>query len=212
MTEEDDDKGSFELTRRRALGGLATIGAASAVAGAGTMAAFSDTEESENNSVTAGTLNLEPAGSSDGASFNISASDLAPGEIVEVGYLDLKNVGSISGELAYEITDVTDVENGRNDAEKEAGDTTAGSGELSQWLQIRAHAQNPPGSSPPYQGTLITSDFVGLSSGKVPTSVTLNANEEVRIWVEAKFVDDPDDDRAQGDEALIDVDFILDQA
>jgi predicted ribosomally synthesized peptide with SipW-like signal peptide len=211
MTAEDNDKGTFELTRRRALGGLATIGAASAVAGAGTMAAFSDTEESENNGVSAGTLNLEPTGSSDGSSFNISASDLAPGEQTEVGYLDLQNVGSIDGELDYAITDVTDIENGRNDAEIEAGDNSGGSGELSNFLEFRAFVDRSPNAGGRDEDVALTSGWVGLSGGVVDTNVPVAAGEEVRIYIDVRFIDHPNDDRAQGDEALIDADFILKQ-
>ncbi len=46
------------LTRRRVLGGMATIGAAGAV-GAGTWAQFSDTEDATRLTATAGTLDLK---------------------------------------------------------------------------------------------------------------------------------------------------------
>jgi predicted ribosomally synthesized peptide with SipW-like signal peptide len=55
MTDGDD---IFELSRRKALAGLGTIGAASAGAGLGTSAFFSDTETFEGNSLTAGTLDM----------------------------------------------------------------------------------------------------------------------------------------------------------
>lgn len=48
----------FELSRRKALGGLATIGVAGATAGYGTSALFSDTEEFANNTIQAGTADL----------------------------------------------------------------------------------------------------------------------------------------------------------
>ena len=50
---------SFELTRRTALAALGTIGAASAGAGLGTSAYFSDQETFENNQLTAGTLDMK---------------------------------------------------------------------------------------------------------------------------------------------------------
>jgi len=46
------------LTRRRIIGSVAAIGAASAAAGAGTFALFNDDESSTDNSVSAGTVNL----------------------------------------------------------------------------------------------------------------------------------------------------------
>ncbi|MFC3476878.1 SipW-dependent-type signal peptide-containing protein [Halobacterium litoreum] len=48
-----------KLTRRRLLASVGTIGAGLGVAGTGTMALLSDEESSEDNSVTAGTLDLE---------------------------------------------------------------------------------------------------------------------------------------------------------
>jgi len=49
----------FELSRRKALAALGTIGAASAGAGIGTSAYFSDQETFENNQLTAGTLDMK---------------------------------------------------------------------------------------------------------------------------------------------------------
>ena len=49
----------FELSRRKMLAGLGTVGVASAGAGMGTSAFFSDTEEFEGNSLVAGELDLK---------------------------------------------------------------------------------------------------------------------------------------------------------
>ena len=54
MTEHE-----FDLTRRKVLGSIGAIGAASAGAGLGTSALFNDTESFENNTLTAGTLDLK---------------------------------------------------------------------------------------------------------------------------------------------------------
>jgi predicted ribosomally synthesized peptide with SipW-like signal peptide len=55
-----DDK-EFKLSRRKALGALGTIGVASAGAGLGTSAYFSDEETFKDNSLTAGSLDLKVA-------------------------------------------------------------------------------------------------------------------------------------------------------
>ena len=55
---ETMSKKKLELTRRRVLGGLGTIGVASTAAGLGTSAYLSDTESFEDNSITAGTLDI----------------------------------------------------------------------------------------------------------------------------------------------------------
>ena len=53
------DNNGLNISRRRALAGIGAIGVASAGAGVGTSAYFSDTESFENNSITAGELDLK---------------------------------------------------------------------------------------------------------------------------------------------------------
>ena len=53
------EKNAFELSRRKALASLGAVGVASAGAGLGTSAYFSDTESFENNTITAGELDLK---------------------------------------------------------------------------------------------------------------------------------------------------------
>jgi predicted ribosomally synthesized peptide with SipW-like signal peptide len=54
----DDNQQLYNLSRRKMLAGLGAVGLASAGAGLGTAAYFSDTEEFEGNSITAGTLDM----------------------------------------------------------------------------------------------------------------------------------------------------------
>ncbi|MFB6176161.1 MAG: TasA family protein, partial [Halobaculum sp.] len=100
----DDDTTTFELTRRRILGGALTIGAASAATGAGTLALFSDTEQSSGNTVQAGTLDLTTNNS---AGFPFSPDKVAPGEPAGSPEVDLQNSGTTEGdhvEFAASIT------------------------------------------------------------------------------------------------------------
>ncbi|MFB6102876.1 MAG: LamG-like jellyroll fold domain-containing protein [Haloplanus sp.] len=55
----DDDNTGVNLTRRKALAAIGSIGVASAGAGLGTSAYFSDQETFENNQLTAGTLDMQ---------------------------------------------------------------------------------------------------------------------------------------------------------
>jgi predicted ribosomally synthesized peptide with SipW-like signal peptide len=57
-TMSDDKPTTYDLSRRKALLGLGTIGAAAVGAGMGTSALFSDEESFTNNRITAGTTNL----------------------------------------------------------------------------------------------------------------------------------------------------------
>jgi len=89
-------KKKVELTRRRVLGGLGTIGVAGAAAGLGTSAYFNDTESFENNTITAGELDLlvdyysywdqgsagsgSVSGTADGEAVSAELSDVKPGD------------------------------------------------------------------------------------------------------------------------------------
>jgi len=59
MTTPTDDPLPHSLSRRRVLAGLGAVGLASAGAGLGTSAFFSDEEAFENNTLQAGTLDLK---------------------------------------------------------------------------------------------------------------------------------------------------------
>ena len=56
MTDNDQ---TYALSRRKVLGALGAVGIASAGAGLGTTAYFNDTESFENNTLTAGELDLK---------------------------------------------------------------------------------------------------------------------------------------------------------
>lgn len=96
------------------LGGIATVGAAGASAGAGTMAYFSDTESSSNNTIQAGTLELSFGG--DG-SFDMSAT-LEPGQSV-VGSVTLVNDGTVPGSIDVSA-DYTENDAGTNNKDMTA--------------------------------------------------------------------------------------------
>ncbi|MFB6163936.1 MAG: VWA domain-containing protein [Haloarculaceae archaeon] len=85
----DDDPQLYNLSRRKVLGGLGAIGLASAGAGLGTSAYFTDTELFTDNAITAGTLDLKldykatydggPGRLSDLEEFYPDAQDLGDG-------------------------------------------------------------------------------------------------------------------------------------
>mgnify|MGYP000050091998 CR=1 FL=1 len=83
-----DENAHIDLTRRRALAAIGSIGVASAGAGLGTSAYFSDQETFENNQLTAGTLDMKVAAteyysdwSPDEAAYAGMASDEAATDI-----------------------------------------------------------------------------------------------------------------------------------
>ncbi len=125
---------NIELTRRKALLGLGTVGAAAAGTGAGTFAYFSDTESSSGNTVSAGTLNLTADGNDGSATTTVEVS-VAPGES-DSGSTTLKNSGSLPGHLNFDLGALTNHENGVLEPEQGApGEDGESTGELG-----RAHA------------------------------------------------------------------------
>ncbi|MCU4718189.1 SipW-dependent-type signal peptide-containing protein [Halapricum hydrolyticum] len=99
----------YELSRRKALGGLATIGLAGAGAGLGTSAYFSDEESFANNELTAGELDLVvdywtsvDQGSATGETGSTTGSGRIQGEGSAVGEYQIADVKpGDSGKLVF---------------------------------------------------------------------------------------------------------------
>jgi len=108
-----DDK--IDLSRRKVLGGLATLGVAGAASGAGTFALFSDRKSSSGNTMAAGTIDLKI---NDPASFPLSLTNLAPGQTTTESSTTLENTGSLDSDHA-ELT----VSNIANDDRSGAGNS-----------------------------------------------------------------------------------------
>lgn len=130
MTEQ-----ALTFTRRRVLGSLLTVGTASAAAGAGTMAAFSDVESSSGNTVQAGTLDLALDGADQTVTF-LDVSGIQPGDSGSSS-VTLGNTGTLAGDLEVDVAAIRDHENGFYG--KESGqDGTSSDGELDDYLELRA--------------------------------------------------------------------------
>lgn len=126
-TMADDE---INLSRRKVLSGLGTIGVAGAAAGAGTMAYFSDTEESTGNTVSAGTLDLTADGG-DGAVTTVDVSAVAPGESGGKS-TTLKNSGSIDGSVDLIFGSASNSEGDNSEPEP----STSSDGDLGSVLQV----------------------------------------------------------------------------
>jgi predicted ribosomally synthesized peptide with SipW-like signal peptide len=141
----------FEISRRKALAALGTIGVAAGGAGVGTSAYFNDTESFENNIVTAGTLDLivdyysywnqgsagsgYVTGSADGEAVTAELSDVKPGDNGLIAFCPRIETNPAYLWLCGALT--ANDENGRNEPEKEVDETTgAGNGELAQNIDV----------------------------------------------------------------------------
>jgi predicted ribosomally synthesized peptide with SipW-like signal peptide len=146
-------KKKFELTRRRILGGIGTIGVAGAAAGLGTSAYFSDEESFEDNTLTAGELDLfvdywtganseaidggtTGSGQNDGGvSAQYVLNDVKPGDSGKLVFCP--KIVDNPAWLWAGSSGFTQFENGLTEPETEVDDTTGeGNGELADNIQV----------------------------------------------------------------------------
>jgi predicted ribosomally synthesized peptide with SipW-like signal peptide len=97
ITMTDDNK--IALSRRKVLGSIGAIGVASAGAGLGTSAYFSDDETLDNNAIQAGELDLEIGSNS---SVPLGISGVAPGDSGSAS-VTIENTGNIGGRLTAAV-------------------------------------------------------------------------------------------------------------
>ena len=76
--------------------------------GGGTWAYFSDVESAVDNTLAAGTLDLEVDTDNPWTSVPISITNIAPGDSAGSTSITCKNVGNLVGDLYLKITNVTD--------------------------------------------------------------------------------------------------------
>lgn len=104
---------------------------------AGTMAWFSDTETVSVGDINAGTLDLT-VDDENPCTAHITVHNIAPGWSETYKYT-LKNIGTITGGLTVEFSDITNKENGRNEPEIAAGDVYGDGGELGENLKATVY-------------------------------------------------------------------------
>jgi predicted ribosomally synthesized peptide with SipW-like signal peptide len=127
---------STGLTRRKILGGTAALAAAAAAGAGGTFALLSDTEQSTNNSLSVGTLDLATEGT-ESATTTLSVSNEGTGTSGQVS-TEVNNQGSLDGFLNFDVGTVDDKENGVvDDAEQVSGENGGSPGELAQYVTFR---------------------------------------------------------------------------
>jgi len=163
---------SMNLSRRKILGATAAVGVAGAGAGVGTSALFSDEESFDDNSITAGELDLyvdyttsvdqDGAGTGSttgsgtiqgGVSGEYQIADVKPGDSGELEF-DPKIVDNSGWVFVGSVDGVTDYENGRTEPEAEVDDSGGGNlndgtnngapnGELSEAIQVTVKYNDP---------------------------------------------------------------------
>lgn len=107
---------------KKILVSLVTILAVSVATFSATQALFSDTETSEGNTFTAGSLDLTVNGSNDPLSVLFTAEDLLPGVTKNAGTVAVTNAGSIPGKFTLMLSNVNSNENSLLEPETADGD------------------------------------------------------------------------------------------
>jgi predicted ribosomally synthesized peptide with SipW-like signal peptide len=206
------------------------------IVGGGTWAFFSDTEVSQNNTLTAGTLDLK-VGVTDPCTESIDiGTQIQPGAGGNAADWTTTNLGNVSGTLKVEISLITNYENTRSEPEEAAGDTTAGAleGELGDfvdiaiWLDVNRSGGWDSGdlylrsngtvvawvsgSSLPPEAYDDINNYSVLSWDSTDGMPTLTGSGALDFMVEYDFPSDTNDNRAQSDSAEFDITFTLEQA
>lgn len=199
---------------------LALVGTVSALT---TGAWFYDIETSNGNNYKAGSLDLKI----DGDDINVvkfEVDNMVPDSGVK-GTWVLKNAGTIDGYLDLEDIIITSSENGRLDAEIDAGDTTDNVGELQDRVHLSLFIDNngdqvyQPGSG---NDELIYNGKVGSIANKYLLNKLMAAGSELNIVAECYWYTAPYppatpwtqphlDNLAMGDSFTLDITFELGQ-
>jgi len=134
---------------RKILFSILTIGLVASVAFGATRALFADTETSEGNTFSAGTLDLKVDDKDDPNVVHVTLTNMKPGDTASYQWI-LSNAGNLAGKPWIEITNLKNYENGCNEPELDVPDSTCddpglGDGELGEYLMMQLNAPGDVG-------------------------------------------------------------------
>lgn len=189
---------------------LGTLTVIAALVGIGAFGWFSDTETSNTNTFTAGSLNLTLDGSDGTNVVKWVVGPMVPGNQPK-GTFTLANTGTVAGYLDLENIVVTNQENDLIEPEASSGDVTSSVGELQDVLNLRLFVDLG------CDGWISTGDVV-FFNGKVGT---IASNYEQNVLIPAggtacitgiyDWWSTPDDNKAMTDSFELDLTFELGQ-
>ena len=191
------------------------IAMASAVAVGATKAYFSDTETSNSNTFSAGSLDLTVDGNNGTNTVKFTVNNMRPGD-QPTGSWTLANVGTINGYLDLKNITVTNNENGCTEPEIEAGDNTcgapgAGLGELQDVVNLRLYIDKDKDGYWSTGDVMIYNGLVGGIAGSYNQNELIAAGSNVRINAVFDWWNTPNDNKAMGDDMTLNMTFDLSQ-
>lgn len=194
---------------RKILTSLVMIVVVSATAVGATQAYFSDTETSNGNTFTAGSLDLTV----DGVNTNVvkfNLANLQPGN-QPTGTWTLANVGSVNGYLDLEGITIVSSENTMIEPEVEAGDTTAGVGELQDVLNLRLYIDKDKDGYWSTGDVMIYNGPAGSIAGNYDQNELIAAGSNIKINGVFDWWSTLNDNKAMTDSFVLNMSFELGQ-
>lgn len=151
----NNQNSTVKLSRRRLLTGVATAGVATTATGAGTFAALNDTESSEDNTVQAGTLDLnlanggaeywwdvgpgEPGGTASGSNGGFTAQlhnfGSVEGDHLEIDFENIP-IEDDNGEVTFNDDGTVSGANPGPDSDSDTSPSTGAEG-MAKWVEVR---------------------------------------------------------------------------
>ncbi len=175
----------------------------------GTGAWFSDTETSNGNTLTAGSLDLKVDGGDDNV-VKFTVNNMRPGNQPKASWT-LANDGTINGYLDLEDISVTSNENGILDPESAAGDVSADVGELQDIVNLRLFVDTNK------DGWISTGEVVfyngpaGNIAGNYELDELIAAGSDIKIVAIFDWWTTADDNMAMSDDFTLNISFELGQ-
>lgn len=201
-----------EESMLRILKSLLVITAVATIATGATSAYFSDTETSNGNTFTSGTLDLNvDGGNTNVVKFNVA--NMKPGAQPRGSYT-IANVGSINGYLDIKNIVITDTENTCTEPEISAGDTTCtdpGAGELSHVLGLTLFVDRNGDGWYSTGDSYIYNGMANAVAGSYDLNEPINAGSSTKIVAILNWWNTPNDNLAQSDSMQLDMTFELSQ-
>jgi len=193
---------------------LMTIATVAVLATNATGAYFSDTETSNGNTFTAGSLDLNlDGGNTNVVKFNVN--NMRPGN-QPTGSWNLENVGTINGYVDIENVSVTSAENSCVEAEEEAGDVTCGNpgigeGELQNVLGVNLFVDYGKDGWFSAGDKVIYNGLAKDMPSHFELNEPLNAGSDFNVRGIINWWSTSSDNLAQGDSMVLDMTYELGQ-
>lgn len=200
-------KRKIDLTRRKVVGGLGAIGAAAGLGAGATVALLSDTEQSTDNTLSMGTLNLQTEGN-ESATTTLDVADIGTGASGRAA-TTVNNVGSLDGFLNFDVDEIRNLENGINEPESDAALENGGPpGELSQYVTLQLGYDDNGNGNFNAGEVVVDGALDGMENVQFNPNVPIPASSSTEFFVDWE-IDPEAGNEVQSDAVEIDFTFEL---